>query len=102
MEENLFEQRTDLEDLHQSVEELKKEIGKVIVGQEQMIELLLAGDSKKAKEVAKILTLDLGVDQFFDFGGDDAVPLFNEMTSGWRQLLQDHKPKNEGIVRIKR
>jgi MoxR-like ATPase len=43
MEENLFEQRTDLEDLHQSVEELKTEIGKVIVGQEQMIELLLAG-----------------------------------------------------------
>jgi MoxR-like ATPase len=43
MEENLFEQRTDLEELHRAVEELKTEIGKVIVGQEQMIELLLAG-----------------------------------------------------------
>ncbi|HEY4060930.1 MAG TPA: MoxR family ATPase [Puia sp.] len=43
MEENLFEQRTDLEDLQQAVEQLKAEIGKVIVGQEQMIELLLAG-----------------------------------------------------------
>jgi MoxR-like ATPase len=43
MEENLFEQRTDLTQLHQSVEQLKNEIGKVIVGQEQMIELLLAG-----------------------------------------------------------
>src|ERR1700752_3374836 len=43
MEENLFEQRTDLSALQQSVGELKTEIGKVIVGQEQMIELLLAG-----------------------------------------------------------
>ena len=43
MEENLFEQRTGLDDLQQAVEQLKTEIGKVIVGQEQMIELLLAG-----------------------------------------------------------
>jgi len=42
MEENLFEQRTDLTQLQQSVEKLKNEIGKVIVGQEQMVELLLA------------------------------------------------------------
>ncbi len=43
MEENLFEERTDLEDLQQAVDNLKAEIGKVIVGQETMIELLLAG-----------------------------------------------------------
>jgi MoxR-like ATPase len=43
MEENLFEQRTDLEELQQTVDNLKAEIGKVIVGQEPMIELLLAG-----------------------------------------------------------
>ena len=43
MEENLFEQRTDLEALDQAVQQLKAEIGKVIVGQEAMIELLLAG-----------------------------------------------------------
>ena len=43
MEENLFEQRTDLTQLQQSVELLKTEIGKVIVGQDQMIDLLLAG-----------------------------------------------------------
>ena len=43
MEENLFEQRTDLEDLQRAVEELRAQIGKVIVGQEQMVELLLAG-----------------------------------------------------------
>lgn len=42
MEETIFEQRTDLGKLQQSVEILKDEIGKVIVGQEQMIELLVA------------------------------------------------------------
>jgi MoxR-like ATPase len=42
MEESIFEQRTDLSVLQRSVETLKEEIGKVIVGQEQMVELLLA------------------------------------------------------------
>ena len=42
MEESLFEQRTDLSSFQQSVQTLKEEIGKVIVGQEQMVELLLA------------------------------------------------------------
>ena len=40
--ENFFDVRTDLSTLQQSVDTLKKEIGKVIVGQEQMVELLLA------------------------------------------------------------
>ncbi|HEV9036769.1 MAG TPA: MoxR family ATPase [Puia sp.] len=43
MEDNLFEQRTDLDALDMAVQQLKTEIGKVIVGQEAMIELLLAG-----------------------------------------------------------
>ena len=40
--ENFFDVRTDLSSLQQSVQTLKHEIGKVIVGQEQMVELLLA------------------------------------------------------------
>jgi MoxR-like ATPase len=43
MEENFFEIRTDLSSLQQAVSRLKREIGKVVVGQEQMVELLLAG-----------------------------------------------------------
>src|SRR5579871_2409805 len=43
MEEHFFEQRTDLADLQVAVEGLKAEIGKVIVGQDGMIELVLAG-----------------------------------------------------------
>lgn len=42
MEESIFGQRTDLSVLQSAVARLKDEIGKVIVGQEQMVELLLA------------------------------------------------------------
>src|SRR5450631_632714 len=43
MEENLFGERTPLQEFRQTLDKLKTEIGKVIVGQEQMIELLIAG-----------------------------------------------------------
>lgn len=42
MEENFFEQRTNLSNLQTAVMNLKREIGKVIIGQEQMVDLLLA------------------------------------------------------------
>lgn len=42
MQDSFFELRTDLSGLQRSVDTLKQEIGKVIVGQEQMVELLLA------------------------------------------------------------
>lgn len=42
MEENVFEQRTDLSGLEHAVAALKQEIANIVVGQEKMIELLLA------------------------------------------------------------
>lgn len=42
MEDNFFDQRTNLSSLQNSVMNLKREIGKVIIGQEQMVDLLLA------------------------------------------------------------
>lgn len=42
MEEQFFEQRTDLSLLQTAVMNLKTEIGKVIIGQDQMVDLLLA------------------------------------------------------------
>jgi MoxR-like ATPase len=41
MEEKIFENRLDLAKLSESLTEIRREIGKVIVGQEQMIDLLL-------------------------------------------------------------
>ncbi len=43
MEENLFGERTPLQEFSEILNKLKSEIGKVIVGQGQMIELLIAG-----------------------------------------------------------
>lgn len=42
MEENIFQNRIDLSRLQEAVGRIKNEIGKIIVGQEQMIDLLIA------------------------------------------------------------
>jgi MoxR-like ATPase len=42
MEEQLFEQRTDLSILNQSVDALRNEIKKLIVGQDEMVKLIVA------------------------------------------------------------
>ncbi len=52
----------------------------------ERVQLVLAGDSKKAKEIVKILTTDLGVNDFVDLGSDETMPLFDELTKCWRNL----------------
>lgn len=43
MEEEIFKQRTDLSALNASVEEIRAALGKIIIGQHEMIDLLIAG-----------------------------------------------------------
>lgn len=43
MEQELFQQRTNLTQLNQSLIAIREMVGKVIVGQEQMLDLLIAG-----------------------------------------------------------
>jgi MoxR-like ATPase len=43
MENELFEQRTDLGKLHAAVEQIKTTLAKIIVGQQESIDLLIAG-----------------------------------------------------------
>ncbi|MBS1512149.1 MAG: MoxR family ATPase [Bacteroidetes bacterium] len=43
MEENIFEQRIDLSGLNRAVYDIRNEIGRVIIGQHQMVDLLLIG-----------------------------------------------------------
>ena len=50
------------------------------------VELLLAGESKKAKEVMKILAPDMGFITYYDLGGSDTIPLFDELAKCWRNL----------------
>ena len=41
MDEKMFESRVDLKELHESANRIRQEIAKVIVGQEQMVDLLI-------------------------------------------------------------
>src|ERR1700761_2263236 len=43
MEDEIFEQRTDLSKLHNAVEQLRAALAKIIVGQQESIDLLIAG-----------------------------------------------------------
>ncbi len=43
MEENVFEQRIDLSTLNSAVADIRNEIGKVIVGQHEMVDMLMIG-----------------------------------------------------------
>ena len=43
MKEEIFEQRTDLDQLNAAVDQIKTALGKVVIGQQQMIEFLIAG-----------------------------------------------------------
>ena len=59
---------------------------KPIFGKQQ-VQMILAGDSRKAKEITKIIAKELGINKFYDFGGDNTLPLFEEMTKCWRDML---------------
>jgi MoxR-like ATPase len=80
MEENVFEQRIDLSELSFSVDAIRKEIGKVIVGQREMVHMLMIGilcdghiliegvpgvaKTLTAKLMAKIINADFSRIQF--------------------------------------
>lgn len=80
MEEQYFQQRIDLSALHQRVEAIRHEIGKVIVGQHQMLDLILIGllsdghlliegvpgvaKTLTARLIAKIIDIDFSRIQF--------------------------------------
>ena len=80
MEEEVFEQRTDLSGLNQHMFAIRNEIGKVIIGQHKMLDLLLIGllcdghiliegvpgvaKTLTAKLIAKIIDVDFSRIQF--------------------------------------
>jgi MoxR-like ATPase len=80
MEENLFEQRIDLSGLSKAVYDIRNEIGRVIVGQHKMVDLIITGllcdghiliegvpgvaKTLTAKLVSKIIDVDFSRLQF--------------------------------------
>ena len=61
------------------------------------VELLLAGDSRKAKEITKIIAKELGVTQFYDFGGSDTFCLFDEMAHCCLTMIDIHHKQKRSI-----
>lgn len=66
------------------------------------VELLLVGNSKKAKEVTKILMQNLGISKFLDFGQDEQIPLFNSMINCWRELKENNPGADSVQKTVKR
>jgi hypothetical protein len=60
----------------------------------QPVEMILVGDSKKAKEITKILAIELGIHHCYDFGGGEAISLFNDLTASLRRqyMAQQNQP----------
>jgi MoxR-like ATPase len=100
MEENTFNQRVDLTQLHQKIEQVRQEIGKVIVGQDAMVQMLVAailadghvliegvpGVAKTltAKLLAKVIAADFSRIQFTpDLMPSDVLgtQVYNQKTS---------------------
>lgn len=57
-----------------------------INGEKIVIDMFVAGDSSKAKDIAKQLSSDIGFENCYDFGGDDKVELLEQFAFSWINL----------------
>jgi len=53
---------------------------------EEKKDMLIAGGSKKAKALIKILANDMGCNKCYDLGGNNSIPLLNAITTAWQDL----------------
>ncbi len=52
------------------------------------VQVVLAGDSRKAKEMAKIICKELNIDKFHDFGSTEHIALFDELSKCCRSMIK--------------
>ena len=53
---------------------------------EVAIDMYVAGDSDKAKDIAKSLSQEIGFGEVYDFGGFDKIPLIEQFAMAWINL----------------
>jgi predicted dinucleotide-binding enzyme len=58
------------------------------------VDMFMAGNSKRAKDLAKRLALDAGFDSCYDFGGDEQVLLLEELARCWINLSRQELGRN--------
>ena len=56
------------------------------------MDIFLAGDDVRSKQIAKVMFDNLGFKECFDFGGEDMVPKLDAMTASWHNLGLDKIP----------
>ena len=61
------------------------------------VQVLLSGDSLKAKEITKIIARELGVQHFYDFGGSDTFGLFDEMAKCCQAIISRHQKELQPV-----
>ncbi|MCD6064651.1 MAG: oxidoreductase coenzyme F420-dependent [Flavipsychrobacter sp.] len=54
-------------------------------------DMFMAGDSRKSKEVVKLLARDLGFIDCCDFGDGDTIPMLDEMSQCWNNKAVKQK-----------
>lgn len=57
----------------------------------EAINMFVAGDSEKGKEVAKQLSTDVGFSPCLDFGGDETVPMLEGFAMVWHHLAMNQE-----------
>ncbi len=65
---------------------------------ESTINMFVAGDDRKAKEMARLIARDLGLGECHDFGGTDSVPLLDEMAICHHHLTSE-KDQEKVVVK---
>ncbi|MEL6987755.1 MAG: hypothetical protein AAGK97_07965 [Bacteroidota bacterium] len=50
------------------------------------LDMFMAGDNRIAKETAKMLAIDAGFENCYDFGGSDKVALLEKFALSWINL----------------
>ncbi|MCD6011299.1 MAG: NADPH-dependent reductase [Flavipsychrobacter sp.] len=53
---------------------------------------VLVSENSKAREVAKIISRDLGISGFIDLGSFESIALFDSLANSWRELALKNKP----------
>lgn len=66
------------------------------------VDIFMASDSKKSKEMLKLLAKDLCLGQCYDFGGNDTVPMLDEMATCWHNQSIKEQATNHILYKMPR
>lgn len=62
-----------------------------LIERNDSVDMYIAGDSEKAKDVAKLLARDMGYSECYDFGGNETIEFLEDMARCWINLTMLQK-----------